>query len=49
MSRENVEVVRRAFDGFNRRDPAAAGDVFDAGAEWVPSLGAADRLVARGA
>jgi ketosteroid isomerase-like protein len=40
MSQENVEIVRRAFDAFNRRDLAAAAAVFASDAEWVPYLAA---------
>jgi ketosteroid isomerase-like protein len=48
MSRENVEVVRRAFESFNRRDLAAAVDAFDADAEWVPYLAALEEEIYRG-
>jgi ketosteroid isomerase-like protein len=48
MSQENVEVVRRAFESFNRRDLAAAADAFDADAEWVPYLAALEEEVYRG-
>ena len=48
MSRENVGVVRRAFESFNRRDLAAAVDAFDADAEWVPYLAALEEEIYRG-
>ena len=35
MSQENVEIVRRAFDAYNRRDFDALWDLTDADAEWV--------------
>jgi ketosteroid isomerase-like protein len=35
MSRENVEIVRRGVDSFNRRDIAAILTDFDQDAEWV--------------
>jgi ketosteroid isomerase-like protein len=35
MSQENVEIVRRIVESFNRRDIAAILGHFDAGAEWV--------------
>jgi len=35
MSQENVEIVRRAVDCFNRRDMAAVLADFDQDAEWV--------------
>jgi ketosteroid isomerase-like protein len=38
MSQENVEVVRRAYDAFNRRDIASALEVFHSDAEWIPYL-----------
>jgi ketosteroid isomerase-like protein len=48
MARENVEIVRRAFESFNRRDLAAAADAFDADAEWVPYLAALEEEIYRG-
>jgi ketosteroid isomerase-like protein len=44
----NVEVVRRAFENFNRRDLAAAADAFAPDAEWVPYLAALEEEVYRG-
>jgi ketosteroid isomerase-like protein len=35
MSQENVEIVRRGVDAFNRRDIAAIVSDFDQDAEWV--------------
>jgi ketosteroid isomerase-like protein len=48
MSHENVEVVRRAFEDFNRRELAAAVDAFDPDAEWVPYLAALEEEIYRG-
>jgi ketosteroid isomerase-like protein len=48
MSQENVEVVRRSFDSFNRRDLAAALGSFDPDAEWVPYLAALEEDVYMG-
>jgi ketosteroid isomerase-like protein len=48
MSQENVEVVRRAFERFNRRDLAGAIDVFEPDAEWVPYLAALEEEIYRG-
>ena len=48
MSRENVEVVRRAFESFNRRDLAGAVAVFAPDAEWVPYLAALEEETYRG-
>ena len=35
MSQENVEIVRRAVDSFNRRDVPALLERFDEDAEWI--------------
>jgi ketosteroid isomerase-like protein len=48
MSQENVEVMRRGFDSFNRRDLAAALESFDSDAEWVPYLAALEEDTYRG-
>jgi ketosteroid isomerase-like protein len=48
MSQENVEVVRRAFERFNRRDLAGASAVFEPDAEWVPYLAALEEEIYRG-
>jgi ketosteroid isomerase-like protein len=34
MSQENIEVVRRINETFNRRDLAAMLDLMDSDAEW---------------
>lgn len=34
MSRENVEVVQRAFEAYNTRDLGALRDVYDPGVVW---------------
>lgn len=36
MSRESVEIVRRALDAFNRRDKAAWTALCDPAIEWSP-------------
>lgn len=48
MSREDVEVARRAFDSFNRRELAGAVEAFDADAEWIPYLAALEEDTYRG-
>jgi len=48
MSQENVRIVRRAFDAFNRRDLAGAAGVFEPDAEWVPYLAALEEQIYRG-
>jgi ketosteroid isomerase-like protein len=48
MSRENVEVVERAFGAFNRRDIPAFLDLLDPDVEWVPVLGVLEGRVYRG-
>jgi ketosteroid isomerase-like protein len=48
MSRENVQLVRRAFERFNRRDLAGAGAAFERDAEWVPYLAALEEEIYRG-
>jgi ketosteroid isomerase-like protein len=48
MSHENVGVVRRALENFNRRDLAAAVDAFAPDAEWVPYLAALEEEIYRG-
>jgi ketosteroid isomerase-like protein len=48
MSRENLEVMRQAFDSFNRRDLAGAVAVFERDAEWVPYLAALEEEIYRG-
>jgi ketosteroid isomerase-like protein len=39
MSQENVEVVRQAFEGFNRGDVEAVVEVCDPAIEWSPPAG----------
>ena len=34
MLQENIEVVHRISEAFNRRDPAAMLDLMDSDAEW---------------
>jgi ketosteroid isomerase-like protein len=37
LSRQNVEIIRRLFDGFNRRDASAMADLRTADGEWSPA------------
>jgi ketosteroid isomerase-like protein len=37
MSLDNVEIIRRLFDGFNRRDANAVADLWTADGEWWPA------------
>jgi ketosteroid isomerase-like protein len=37
MSKENVEVIRRLFDAFNRQDANAAADLWTTDGEWSPA------------
>jgi ketosteroid isomerase-like protein len=48
MSLQNLELVRRSFDSFNRRDLDAAIGAFEADAEWIPYLAALEKDVYRG-
>jgi ketosteroid isomerase-like protein len=49
MSQENVELVRKFVQAFNRRDLAAMSQRFDPEIEWVPGGPAAvERAVYRG-
>jgi len=48
MSRDNVEIVRRSFERFNRRDLAGAVAPFERDAEWVPYLAALEEEIYRG-
>ena len=48
MSQENVEIVRRVFDAFNRRDIAAFLELLDPDVEWVPVLAVLEGSVYRG-
>ena len=48
MSQENVELVRRVFDAFNRRDIAAFLELLDPDVEWVPILAVLEGRVYRG-
>jgi ketosteroid isomerase-like protein len=48
MSDEDVEVARRAFDSFNRRDLASAAEAFNPDAEWIPYLTALEEDAYRG-
>jgi ketosteroid isomerase-like protein len=43
-----VELVRRVFERFNRRDLAGAIAVFEPDAEWVPYLAALEKEIYRG-
>ena len=48
MSQENVEIVRRVFDAFNRRDIDAFLEFLDFDVEWVPILAVLEGRVYRG-
>jgi ketosteroid isomerase-like protein len=48
MPQNNVEVARRAFDNFNRRELAAAVAAFASDAEWIPYLAALEEHTYRG-
>jgi uncharacterized protein len=48
VSQENVEIVRLAFDAFNRRDIAAFLELLDRNVEWVPILAVLEGRVYRG-
>ncbi len=48
MSPGNVEIVRRVFDAFNRRDVAAFLELLDPDVEWVPILAVLEGRVYRG-
>jgi ketosteroid isomerase-like protein len=49
MSQENVEIVRRAVDAWNRRDPDLWRTYATADVEWIPaSVGAVEGTVYRG-
>ena len=48
MSQENIDLVRRAFDTFNRRDMTAFLDLLDPDVEWVPILAVLEGRVYRG-
>jgi ketosteroid isomerase-like protein len=48
MAQENVEIVRRAYEAFNRRDLVGATAVFERDAEWVPYLAALEEEIYRG-
>jgi ketosteroid isomerase-like protein len=48
MSQDNVEVVRRAFESFNRRALSSAARAFRPDAEWIPYLAALEEHTYRG-
>ena len=48
MSRENVELVHKAFDAFNRRDVDGLLKHLDAGIEWIPFRSALEGTTYRG-
>src|SRR3954454_14710790 len=48
MSQENVEIVRRAMDAFNRPNGQAMGALLDVDAEIVPVRAALEGTVYRG-
>jgi ketosteroid isomerase-like protein len=48
MPRENVEIVRRTYPAFNRRDIPAFLDSLDPDVEWIPIMAALEERVYRG-
>jgi uncharacterized protein len=48
MSQENVDIVRRATDPFNRRDIPALLELLDPDVEWIPIMAALEGRVYRG-
>jgi ketosteroid isomerase-like protein len=48
MSQETVDLVRRAYEAFNRGDYEAAAAAFHAEAEWYPYLATLEGSVYRG-
>ena len=48
MSQENVEIVRRAYEAFNRHDFDAASEALDPDVEWHQITQFPDRAVYRG-
>ena len=48
MSQEHIEIVRRAFESFNRRDLAGAVAALERDAEWMPYLAALEEEIYRG-
>ena len=48
MSQENIDLVRRAIDTFNRRDMTSFLDLLDPDVEWVPILAVLEGRVYRG-
>jgi ketosteroid isomerase-like protein len=48
VSRENVEIVRRLFEGFNERDVDALVGLSDPDCEWLPFRAQLEGIVYRG-
>jgi len=48
VARDNVEIVRRTYPAFNRRDIPAFLDSLDPGVEWIPIMAALEERVYRG-
>ena len=48
MSQENVEIVKRGIDAFNRRDLDGLAELSTPDAEWVTSMGAIEAETFRG-
>jgi uncharacterized protein len=48
MSQENVEIVRRLFPAFNRRDLTALLETLHPDVEWVPIMAVLEGRVYRG-
>jgi ketosteroid isomerase-like protein len=48
MSEENVEIVKRGVDAFNRRDPDGMDELATPDCEWVTSMGPIEGEIFRG-
>jgi ketosteroid isomerase-like protein len=48
MAIDHVEIVRRAFDSFNRRELGIAAEAFEPDAEWIAYLAALEEHTYRG-
>jgi ketosteroid isomerase-like protein len=48
VSQENVEIVKRGVDAFNRRDLDGLDELSTPDCEWVPAMGAIEGEIFRG-
>jgi ketosteroid isomerase-like protein len=48
MSQQNVEIAKRAFAGYNERDPGEYGQLFTPDYEWVTAMQGIENEVLRG-